>query len=63
MGSVQMYQQQVHQQGAPSHPAYQGQQHFPDNSPYADRSAPPGSMACIYQNYQVRFSSLSTFSV
>lgn len=58
MGSVQMYQQQVHQavqQGAPSHPAYQGQQHFSDSASYADGNANTGSMACLYQNYQVRF--------
>ncbi|TNM94027.1 hypothetical protein fugu_002203 [Takifugu bimaculatus] len=55
MGSVQMYQQQVHQavqQGAPSHPAYQGQQHFSDSASYADGNANTGSMACLYQNYQ-----------
>lgn len=58
MGSVQMY----HQQGAPPHPAYQGQQHFPDSSPYADGTAPPGSMVCLYQNYQVSFSNFPTLS-
>lgn len=50
-----MYQQQVHQamqQGAAAHPAYQGQQHFSDNPPYTDGSS-AGSMACLYQNYQV----------
>lgn len=52
-----MYQQQVHQglqQGVAPHPAYQGQQHFPDNAPYSDGNmANAGSMACLYQNYQV----------
>ncbi|KAF1371975.1 hypothetical protein PFLUV_G00276640 [Perca fluviatilis] len=55
-GGGQMYQQQVHQgmqQGVASHPAYQGQQHFSDNSPYTDgNNANAGSMACLYQNYQ-----------
>lgn len=60
MGSVQMYQQQVHQQGAPPHPAYQGPQHFPD-SPY-DGTAPPGPLACIYHSYQVQVCSSSPFS-
>ncbi|XP_061571648.1 methyl-CpG-binding domain protein 5-like [Cololabis saira] len=46
-----LYQQQVHQ--GLSHPAYQGQQHFPDNPSYAEgNSASAGSMACLYQNYQ-----------
>lgn len=52
-----MYQQQVHQgmqQGVAAHPAYQAQQHFPDNPPYSDGNmANAGSMACLYQNYQV----------
>lgn len=51
---AQVYQQQVHQsmqQGMSSHPAYQGQQHFSNNMPYPDGNA--GSMACLYQNYQV----------
>ncbi|XP_068612567.1 methyl-CpG-binding domain protein 5 [Brachionichthys hirsutus] len=55
-GGGQMYQQQVHQgmqQGGGPHPAYQVQQHFPENPPYADGGgANPGSMACLYQNYQ-----------
>ncbi|XP_033953584.1 methyl-CpG-binding domain protein 5 isoform X2 [Pseudochaenichthys georgianus] len=53
-GGGQMYQQQVHQgmqQGAPPHPAYQGQQHFSDNPPYADANN-ASSMACLYQNCQ-----------
>lgn len=53
----QMYQQQVHQamqQGGTSHPAFQGQQLFPDHPPFTDSSgASAGSMACLYQNYQV----------
>lgn len=53
----QMYQQQVHQamqQGATSHPAFQGQQLFSDHPPFTDSSgANAGSMACLYQNYQV----------
>lgn len=56
-GGGPMYQQQVHQgmqQGVASHPAYQGQQHFSDNQPYTDsNNANAGSMACLYQNYQV----------
>lgn len=60
-GGGQMYQQQVHQgmqQGVASHPAYQGQQHFSDNPPYTDsNNANAGSMACLYQNYQVRMMS------
>ncbi|CAI5638394.1 unnamed protein product [Oreochromis niloticus] len=55
-GGGQMYPQQVHQgmqQVVVSHPAYQGQQHFSDNPPYADsNNANSGSMACLYQNYQ-----------
>lgn len=55
-GVGQMYQQQVHQgmqQGVvASHPAYQGPPHFSDDPAYADRSN-AGSMACLYQNYQV----------
>ncbi|XP_017287275.1 methyl-CpG-binding domain protein 5 isoform X3 [Kryptolebias marmoratus] len=50
----QMYQQQIHQgmqQGMSSHPSYQGQQHFPENTPYKEGNA-AGSMACLYQNYQ-----------
>lgn len=58
-GGGQLFQQQVHQgmhqQGVASHSAYQGQQHFSDNPPYTDgNSTNAGSMACIYQNYQVR---------
>ncbi|KAM9767089.1 methyl-CpG-binding domain protein 5 isoform 1-T1 [Menidia menidia] len=50
-GGAQMYQQQVHQ--GLQHPAYQGQQHFSNDPPYTDgSSAPAGSMACLYQNYQ-----------
>lgn len=59
MDSVQMYQQQGHQQGAPPHPAYQGQPHFPDSSPYDGT----GPIACIYQNYPVTFSSFQPFHV
>ncbi|KAE8278428.1 Methyl-CpG-binding domain protein 5 Methyl-CpG-binding protein MBD5 [Larimichthys crocea] len=55
-GGGQLYQQQVHQgmqQGVSSHPGYQGQQHFSDNAPYTDsNNTNPGSMACLYQNYQ-----------
>lgn len=56
-GGGQLYQQQVHQgmqQGVSSHPGYQGQQHFSDSAPYTDsNNTNPGSMACLYQNYQV----------
>lgn len=68
-GGSQMYQQQVHQgmqqQGVASHPAYQGQQHFSDNAPYTDSSTTnAGSMACLYQNYQVgRVSSPVAFKI
>lgn len=56
-GAAQMFQQQVHQAmqpGVAPHPAYQGQQHFSENPPYSDgNNANSGSMACLYQNYQV----------
>lgn len=56
-GGGQMYPQPVHQglqQGAAPHQAYQGQQHFSENPSYQDgNSASTGSMACLYQNYQV----------
>ncbi|XP_035006356.2 methyl-CpG-binding domain protein 5 [Hippoglossus stenolepis] len=52
----QIYQQQVHQgmqQVVASHPAYQGQQHFSDTTPYTEGNmVNAGSMACLYQNYQ-----------
>nr|XP_057907951.1 methyl-CpG-binding domain protein 5-like [Doryrhamphus excisus]XP_057907952.1 methyl-CpG-binding domain protein 5-like [Doryrhamphus excisus]XP_057907953.1 methyl-CpG-binding domain protein 5-like [Doryrhamphus excisus]XP_057907954.1 methyl-CpG-binding domain protein 5-like [Doryrhamphus excisus] len=59
-GARQMYQKhvnQVMQQGGASHgtshSAYQSQQHFPDNPPYADNSnANVDSMVFRYQNYQ-----------
>ncbi|XP_029941681.1 methyl-CpG-binding domain protein 5 isoform X2 [Salarias fasciatus] len=51
-GGGQIY-HQVHHQGAPPpHAAYQGQQHFSDNPPYADGGSNPASMACLYQSYQ-----------
>lgn len=56
-GGGQMYQQQIHQGmqlGMSSHPSYQSQQHFSENPPYKDGNA-AGSMACLYQNYQVVF--------
>ncbi|TNN84964.1 Methyl-CpG-binding domain protein 5 [Liparis tanakae] len=55
-----MYQQQLHQ--GMQQQAYQAQQHFSVNPPYADRSGGAGgSMACLYQSYQPGMSSHPQF--